>query len=377
MIRQKRSKVVLTIQEHSYGGASKQVFWTLQSLHNQGYESVLISNAEKTWLGEEIRAAGLSTKTYYTPWIQRGFNPIKELLVLLYFIFVLLREKPDAILLGGAKLILEGGIASWICGIPKRYACIHGLGSPPNSPMAKLSLMGFRLLAALKTRFITICDFDHNLLLSKGALNPHRLVQVHNGTDIEFVRSGLPGHFRKSQNLPDDAIVIGMVGRLAKQKRYEHFIQMMTELIPENEQVYGFLIGDGPLRKALQSQIDRTPYRDRIRITGYLAAMNHVYADLDISVLLTHYEGLPNALAESCAAGIPMVATRICGNPEIVIHGENGYLVDSLEEAVYCVQQLIQDSTLRHTFGQRAKVLAERKNDYRKQTQQLIQVVTT
>jgi len=370
-----KPKIVLTVQEYQFGGASKQVFWIMQSLLKRGMDVVLITNARDTWLGQQIRESGLNFKVYYTSWIQRDFHLIKDLLSLFFIMSVLRKEKPDYLLLAGAKLIVQGSILGWLCRIPHRFAHLHGLGTYPKSPVYPIMLFMNRLSGKLGTTFITVSQDDYRTLLKHQVVPPAQVRTVYNGIEINKIQQGIKGRFRKQFHIPKDAFVVAMIARLASQKRCDDFIRIMVKLCQQYDHIYGCLVGDGILRVSLQKQIDQTGFSDRIFISGFIENMPDVYQDINLSVLMTHYEGLPITLCESAANGIPIIANPVCGNPEIVLHGVNGYLAENVDEAVNYARLLIHDEALRRQFGEHGKRIVYEHFDATKQTEYLLDTI--
>ncbi len=365
-------KIALTIQEQHYGGASKQVFWILEALCANGLKPILITNAANSWLGTEIRRYNLPVKIYQSSWIQRNIHPIKDGLALGFISYVLLKEKPDILLMGGAKLVVQGAIAGWICRTPRRIAHIHGLGAPPESRFLEAVFVLNRLIARLGTAFITVSDYDANTMIDRHVVHPKQVTTIRNGIDIQQIRQGRRGVIRERFKIPEEALVITMVGRFTKHKRYDQFLTMMEALCETYPQVYGLLAGDGPMKDILQARIDSKPYANRIILTGFIDNIADVYADNDISVLLTDFEGLPNSLTESTAAGLPIIASHVCGIPEVVHHGQNGFLVHSPDDAIEFAKQLIENTGLRNAMGQNSAAFADQDFDHRYQINQVL-----
>lgn len=356
-------KVILLAHEHLYGGGTKQTFLLAQALVNAGVQTVLISNAEKTWLGQEIKNSGLPVVTYYSHRIERSIRPWQELLVLFYIIRVFLKEKPDVVLASGVKLIGLCGVAAWICNVPKRFAIIRGEGAPPGSRTLKAIYCLHRLVSLLGTRYITVSEYIRQQMISHGICRPERIHTIHDGIVVaDFRRSRADKQstsfewLKSTSFLPEKAFKIGMIGRFVAGKRYDHFIQLMTVVCREFPHVYGLLIGEGPDRPQLERMIQATGYADRILLAGYCAEMSNVYHSLDFTVLLTDYEGCPNAVLESMAAGVPVLASNICGIPEILTSGQDGFLVlpGDIEEAAGLIRKAIESPELCRLVSQKA-----------------------
>lgn len=366
---------MVLIHEDQYGGGTRQTFYILEQLVRSGYQAVLVSNASDSWLGRRLRESGLQVITRFTSTIQRALHPVRDFQALLCLLKTIREERPDVLVTAGVKLVGLGCLAGWLMQVPLRVAIVRGRGGEEGTGMYRAIVLMEKFVAALGTRFITVCEFNRQQMIREGTCNDKNSLTIHNGADIAECRSGVRGRFRATLGLREDAFLIGMVGRLTPQKRYAAFIRMLAPLCQEFPHVTGLIIGDGPDREALQNCIEQAGLSGRIRITGFIQSMPDVYADLNASVLLTRYEGLANALLESSAAGVPMVADDVCGNAEIVRHGENGYIIppEDLAGGTALLRQLILDPALCEALGRRGHEIAEADFDRQRQIERIIQ----
>jgi GalNAc-alpha-(1->4)-GalNAc-alpha-(1->3)-diNAcBac-PP-undecaprenol alpha-1,4-N-acetyl-D-galactosaminyltransferase len=119
------------------------------------------------------------------------------------------------------------------------------------------------------------------------------------------------------------------VGRLVRQKGFDFLIESFVGLAAKHPDWTLTIYGEGEERVALDAQIQRSAFADRIKLAGVSTEMVKVYADADLFVLPSRFEGYPNALLEALAAGCPVVATNCPGaTSEILDHGRYGILVD-------------------------------------------------
>lgn len=364
-------KAVLLAHEHLYGGGTKQTFSIAQALVKAGVETVLVSNAERTWLGQAIQESGMPVKTYYSQSICRAIRPMEELKVLCLLLRVFWIEKPDVILSSGVKLIALGGLAGWLCRVPARYAIIRGEGAAPGSLMLKAIYVMERFMALLGTRYITVSDYIRQQKIQKGVCNDRQVKTVHDGIHVtgfaaaDEKSDSASGIFTQRYQLPEHAFKIGMVGRLVAGKRYDQFIELMSQLVQEFPHVYGLLIGEGEHREMLEEQIVLKGLSNRVFITGFCSDMPMVYQDLNMSVLLTDYEGCPNSILESLAARVPVLASKVCGIPEIICSGQNGYLIEpgDIAGAVSSIRAIVTDPALGKSLAEAGyQVVLERFN---------------
>lgn len=153
--------------------------------------------------------------------------------------------------------------------------------------------------------------------------------------------------------LPSDARLIGAVGRLWPQKRVKDLIWACDLLKVIRDDVHLLIIGDGPHRARLEHYTRQVRIEDKVHFLGHRADVPRLMPHFDMLWLGSEYEGLPNAVMEAMAAGVPVVATDISGNRDLVVEGETGFLVPVGDRAAFARQtrKLLEDSDLARRFG--------------------------
>lgn len=152
-----------------------------------------------------------------------------------------------------------------------------------------------------------------------------KITVIWNGRDL----SAYTGVGRGGFSIPDagSKAVVGVVGRLEPQKGHAHLIRAMPAIVRQFPDVLFAFLGDGRLRAALEEQCRSAGIADAVRFLGYDKDVAGFLNSIDIFVLPSLYEGLPLAVIEASAAGLPIVATAVDGTPEVVVDGETGLLV--------------------------------------------------
>ncbi|MEI6611095.1 MAG: glycosyltransferase [Deltaproteobacteria bacterium] len=184
----------------------------------------------------------------------------------------------------------------------------------------------------------------------------NRIDVIYNGFDFKGISAMTPemkSKFRKSLDIPGDALVISAVANLRPVKGLDILVQSLQRVISAFSNVVVLLVGEGSERSNLAKQIQSLGLDNTVRFMGTRKDIPDILQASDLGVLSSHSEGLSNAIIEYMACGLPVVATDVGGNHELVIPGENGYLVPpgnpgALSEALI---QLLQDSELRHSLG--------------------------
>jgi glycosyltransferase involved in cell wall biosynthesis len=185
-----------------------------------------------------------------------------------------------------------------------------------------------------------------------------RLLQ--NGIDTERFTVGAAGaRARAAVGLDHARPVVGTVGRLEDRKGHDQFLNAIRRLAATGNGTspQGLIVGDGPLRAALEAHAAALGPAGRVRFTGTVADVRPLLAAMDVFVLPSWAEGMSNALMEAMAAGRPVVATAVGGNTEVVSDGKTGVLVppgdpDAIARAV---DELLRDPDRATRLGAAAR----------------------
>jgi glycosyltransferase involved in cell wall biosynthesis len=167
-----------------------------------------------------------------------------------------------------------------------------------------------------------------------------RVEVVCNGVDVERFPAAVDRRaMRASLSVGDDHHLMTMVGTFKRQKGQTYLIEALTQLAPEFPRLRLALAGDGVLREAVERQVSANGLDDRVSFLGTRRDVDAILAASDSFVLPSLWEGLPVALVEAMASGLPVVATEVSGSKQIVVDGVSGRLVppgdpSALSEAI-------------------------------------------
>ena len=166
---------------------------------------------------------------------------------------------------------------------------------------------------------------------------------------------------------PDDPapspLTLLAVGRVVEQKRLDRFLTVLSRLRGERDlKVKGLIVGPAREHEGLRQRLERLArdlglFPGAVQFCGPIADMPRIYHQASVAVLTSDHEGTPNTLLEAMACGLPVVATRVGGVPEIVQEGQTGYLRerDDLDGLVAAVAELLTDPELRRRMGRNAR----------------------
>jgi len=147
--------------------------------------------------------------------------------------------------------------------------------------------------------------------------------------------------------------LIGCIGRLDQNKNQAMLIRSFAALKTRRPNAFLVFIGNGESRSELEQLADAKELTDRVRFLGELPQAFQYLPALELICLTSYYEGMPNAIMEASAAGLPVIATRVGGAPEVVEHGKTGFLVQPDDDVLLTayLEQLLSNPIQSTTFG--------------------------
>lgn len=196
--------------------------------------------------------------------------------------------------------------------------------------------------------------------LLKAGVRPEKIHSIRNGIDLRPFVGATPS-LRVVARDQADVITMGWVGRLSSEKGADVFLRAAARVLAEYPSTKFIMTGDGPDLAILNALMDELNIRDSVAMVGRREDMPAVYASLDIMVSSSRQEGLPMAILEAMASGLPLVATAVGDVPVAVLDGITGILVpaENVELLAAAMVKLIQDPALRERLGGAARKLIE------------------
>jgi sugar transferase (PEP-CTERM/EpsH1 system associated) len=263
---------------------------------------------------------------------------------------------------------LEGQLVAALAGVKLRVHGEHGraMGDLYGKRL-KYQLLR-RVLRPLIGHFIAVsADLEHWLIDSVGA-EPERVSQIANGVDsVQFhPRLGPPAAVGPAGFMQDNVFVIGSVGRMTDVKNFPTLVDAFLRLIasphPAHQRLRLLIVGDGPVRAECLAMLTRAGASHRAWLPGERSDIAQLMRAMDLFVLPSLAEGSSNTILEAMASGLPVVATAVGGNTELVHPGFTGILVPprspELMAAAIADYCRIPEMGARHGMRARSQVIA-------------------
>lgn len=220
---------------------------------------------------------------------------------------------------------IYGRIAAWLAGVPVIITSVHG--NYRKDLRFERRLVN-KLLSRITDRIVAMSESIRQDIIKYDNIDPAKVIVVRNGVDTElFSPAGTAGSIRNELGLGEDETIIGFVGRLVPAKGLAHLIEAFTEV---KKQIGGsklLIVGGGELLEPLSTAVSEKGLKDDVVFAGERSDIPQLLAAMDIFVMPSIAEGLPNALLEAMAAGKPVLVTCAGGMGEIIQDGINGLVV--------------------------------------------------
>jgi glycosyltransferase involved in cell wall biosynthesis len=208
-----------------------------------------------------------------------------------------------------------------------------------------------RSLTQLYYKYLVIPAMDAAVGVSQRSLNEmikhysfkKPSVCIPRAVDIDHFANYIPeADARKNVGIPEDAFVLLFLGNFTKQKRPDRFLDIIKSVKASIPNIHGLMVGDGPLRSAVNEQISTFSLENNITCVGYKKDVRPWIAMSDVLLLTSDTEGMPGVILEAAAMKKITISTDVGGVMEFIKHGENGYFISNknLNEFVKYIIQL-------------------------------------
>lgn len=220
-----------------------------------------------------------------------------------------------------------------------------------------------KIAAPFCDKIICISDAEKQSALDKNICKAGKLQVIFNGVDVDAYKAGAHGVVKRADlGIPDDAFVVGMVGRVSPQKAPDVFIRMAKLVNDKIPNAYFIIVGNGMLENEIREYAEDQGFSERLHITGWVDNPMSYVELFDVGCLLSRWEGFGLALPEYMMAGKPIVATSVDAIPNIIEDEKNGLLVqaDDVVGTSEAVLRFYQEKRLKE------KLVAQGMEDVRK-----------
>lgn len=363
--RSRKGKIrVAHILEATFGGTRKHLMYLATRLDRSRYDVTVVCSTLRnpSFIAdiELLLKRGVHVKVIQ---MARRIHPLSDCVALIRLYLFLRKGSYDIVHAHSSKAGFLGRIAARLARVPVVMYSPHAFSFHRGILGTQRRYLLLERFAAMFTdTIVAVSGGERDIAVNFGIKKSDDVVTIKNGVDLsEFDISIDAGALRKQIGLADARNVVGMVGRVCTQKGYRYFIEAAHEVSKVRPDVRFVLVGNGELDRAL-ARIDGYGIRNLVVLTGQRTDVPALYALFDLVVVPSLWEGLPYVVLEAMAMRKPVVATRISGNAEVVLHGETGCLVPPGDAGAIAnaVLDILSDAGRAAAMGERGRDEIER-----------------
>jgi glycosyltransferase involved in cell wall biosynthesis len=299
------------------------------------------------------------------PSLIRRISPINDVGTLVALFRLIRKIQPQIVHTHTSKAGLLGRLAAWMARVPIIIHTPHGhvfYGHFGRS-LSRIFLQMEKLLGKITHHQIALTPEEGKDYLNLGVAKSKNISVIHSGIELRRFRKGAKQHTekRKGLGIPPDSLLIGYVGWLIPIKGVTYLVNAMAEVVQRDPNSLLVLVGkgdeNGEEEIKLKKQVENLGLADNVRFLGWRPDVDEIMGCFDIFVLPSLNEGMGRVLVEAMAAGLPLVASRVGGIPDLVKDGKNGLLVPPANASALAkaISVLLKDKAQRKRMGATGK----------------------
>lgn len=330
------------------GGAEEMVLNLVRHLPDR-YAPAVVCIHSAGPIGEEIRKTGVP---FSVLGLQPGLSRPFDVLRLRDFLHALQPSIVHTFLLTGS---LYGRFAAMMSGVPVVIGTEVNIYENKRASHARFEQWLMRGTDIVIASAKSVKDF----YVEQVGADPAKVEVIYNAVDWSQLETTMTrDELRASIGVPREVMAAGIIARLTEQKAHRVLFDAMAQHAPL-QQMHLVVVGDGELRESLTERVETLGLRDRVHFVGARRDLGNILAAVDLFAMPSLWEGLPLSLVLAMGAGLPVVATRVAGIPEVVQHDVSGLLVSpgNSGELAQALSRLVEDAPLRRSLGERARAL--------------------
>lgn len=348
-------KILYFITTSNWGGASQYVYDLCKYEMKKG-NKVYLAVGSKGELSKKVEELGC--KVYIIDSVKRNIDPINDMKSIFTVRRLIKDLTPDIVHLHSSKAGVIGRIACRnLDPHIKVIFTVHGWAFTdgiPSETKKRIYRMVEKIVSPLTNLFICVSFFDKRIGLRDKVLSKNsNVVVIHNGApepSREFVNHSVHQPIR-----------FVMTARFSNQKDQMSLIRAAKNL-PINQYQISF-VGDGPNLVECKRLVDELGLTSSIKFCGFQRNVPPFLKENDVYVLTSHYEGLPLSVIEAMSYGMPIIASDVGGNEELIKNKENGFLVHNVEELTKSLSFFINNPDKIRKMGEKSYSLY--KNEFK------------
>ncbi|MET0012467.1 MAG: TIGR03088 family PEP-CTERM/XrtA system glycosyltransferase [Sedimenticola sp.] len=313
------------IHRLDFGGLENGLVNLVNRIPQEKYHHVIICLTDYTEFSKRISNPNVSLYALHK---DEGKSP-----VIYYRLYKLFRKLNPDIVHTRNLSALEASVVAALAGVKGRVHGEHGRDSYDIDGTNTRYLLLRKACKLFVNRYIPLSKDLEGWLKTLVHVPPPKIRQIYNGVDSDkfYPIDAKPVSFPLEIASDVDSFVVGTVGRIQEVKDQLTLVKAVALLVSKNKEyrkaVRLIIVGDGPMMQELSNLVENLGVKEITWITGSRNDIPELLQSMDLFVLPSKAEGISNTILEAMACGLPVLATNVGGNEELVVQGDTGELV--------------------------------------------------
>lgn len=306
-------KVFHVVTHLNFGGVEQHLATLSKNINHSRFNHEFIAIGKGGSVEKQMRQIGADVTVLHKKVTILSIEAVRRL----YKLFI--QEEPSVVHTHGAEANFHGIIAARLAGVPVRIG--EEIGIPSHSKIAKVV---FRFIYTFSSAVVGISSQVVDWLVENREVPREKTFRSYLPVEEEGIS--------QKEEQDSNAFTLLTVSRLHPVKNISLVINAVSELIKDDENIELLIVGDGPEKENLQQLAKREGIEGVVQLTGYESNPWKYATRADLYLLPSFSEGLGISLVEAMMCKLPCIATNVGGANELIIHGENGWLIDPYDK---------------------------------------------
>jgi len=344
-------RILYITSRADFGGGPQQVYLLIRPLIEQKSAEVFIACPNDVPFWEKFQQTVGAGNMFQIPHREFGFL---NFFSLLRFVIT---NKIDVIHSHGKGGGIYGRLLT-LCCFKKTIHTFQGIHIAQYSPLKRAAYLALeRFFSIFTSKIVASSSSEGEKLISLKIAPPSKITVIPNGIEI-------PEEWNQAKHPETKPLKILSISRCDYAKNTELIIPIMQSLekCGELDKFEFVIIGDGPNKALIEKQVHEAGYQDYVNFTGHVKSITDIMLQAFVFLSTSRSEGMPLSLLEAMAFGIPVIASKVRGNVDVVKHEKTGFLyeLDRVEDLTASLKKLTSSSDLWREFSNNSREVAKR-----------------
>jgi len=322
MTSMSKIKVMHVIASSAIGGTERMLMYSIPAYSTERFDMKIVSLVDPSYLTEDFAKAGITLEHLNAPRARFSFKAFFRLRT------AIKSWLPDIVFTYGQRSSLAAKMCKWSIRHPFKLIC----GQRNCGDIGGKSYVWIeRLTRFVPDLYISNSQTGADFLFNRVHLSPQKVVVIPNGIDFDIPDDVEQQAMRlkRDYRIPDGSFIVGSIGRLYIVKGHEYLIRAMPEILRTIPEAVLVLVGEDRMNGSLQKIVEKLDLSDKVIFAGLSRSVAAWHKVFDVFVLPSLSEATSTAAIEAMFSSLPIIATNIGGNPDVIADGKTGVLVPS------------------------------------------------